>query len=62
LESLLIVFIASKEDIKLIIYPAILIVAVSILLLSFGYVFKRDVFNKNARKRKKKKVIKTNNE
>jgi len=44
LESLLIVFIASKQDITMLVYPAILIIAVSILLFTFGYVFKQDSF------------------
>jgi hypothetical protein len=47
LESLLIVFIASKQDITLLIYPSALIVAVSILLATFGYVFKKDTFGDN---------------
>lgn len=44
LESLLIVFIASKQDISLLIYPSILIVAVALLLFTFGYVYKNDSF------------------
>jgi uncharacterized membrane protein YqjE len=47
LESLLIVFIASKQDIALLIYPSILIVAVSILLATFGYVFSKDSLQDN---------------
>lgn len=44
LESLLIVFIASKQDITLLVYPSILIGAVSLLLFTFWYVFKQNTF------------------
>lgn len=41
LESLLIVFISSKQDITLLIYPAALILSVAVLLFAFGYMHRQ---------------------